>query len=217
MTVVLQPCEACGHEVSPAATACPACGHPATAAAARVDNSFAWALVAIPLLTAVVAVTLYMLKIDASQDWFWLASIGVVAAVALLDERRLRSQGIRISGLGAALLVPFYLIDRSRKAKQTYALPVAWVIAAVVGYGGSVAADRYMGPVDLNMPGIEIYLQQQLDSAYSTSTTVTCPEQQRWWVHDEFVCQATDSSGEVPVRVTLTDRDGGLTWLPETS
>ncbi len=46
---VLQPCAACGHEVSPYAKACPSCGHPVAPAAqpASVWHEMRWSIAAI--------------------------------------------------------------------------------------------------------------------------------------------------------------------------
>jgi len=105
---------------------------------AAVDNRLAWALALTPVLFGFVD---YALRRDANSawaSWIWFAT-NVIFVTA--DTWRLRVGGHAAPSNWWALLVPVYLVQRSRKLGHRFVIPAIWVgafgFALCAGYAGS--------------------------------------------------------------------------------
>jgi hypothetical protein len=175
----------------------------------RTDNSLAWLLVALPLLAPIVIAGVYLSKTDLNSDLVLVVSLAVTIALVVLDQRLLKARGVQVSGPWAALVVPFYFVDRARVTGQTYALAAAWVIAAVVGITAGVAVDRTMGPVDVTREGVQAGLEAAV-SGEGAFCSMTPPV----WVDDTFNCVVEVDGQEAAYQLTIVDHDGRFTYRP---
>lgn len=133
-------CPACGQTLPDNAQRC-LCGQQLAprpdvlvAHPARVDDTFAWAIVATPLVTLLLVVVLG----NASAAFLVLAVVNAVLGVQ--DEKRVRAAGYRgVSWFWAFLLVPVYLVLRARQTGR-WAIPLMWGLCFLVYVAAMSAA-----------------------------------------------------------------------------
>jgi hypothetical protein len=184
-----------------------------TGGAGGVDNSPAWLLVAMPFL--ILGVTIALLSGGVAVDGSAATLVGALAigAVATWDSRMLRARGYQVSGALAFFLVPFYLIQRTKVTRQTYVLPVVWVVVFVGYLMAAQSASNHYGPFQLDMPRLEQSIKQQVDLAASTSSSVSCPSDSTYVLGATFDCTASDGTGQLTERVTVHAK-AFVTWQP---
>lgn len=62
------------------------------------------------------------------------------------------------------------------------------------------------------MSSVESQIKTSLDSSANTDSTVTFPSQIAYQVHDIFFCDASDTTGQARIVVTVTDQAGDLAF-----
>ncbi|GAA2114865.1 DUF2510 domain-containing protein [Nocardioides bigeumensis] len=171
----------------------------------KVDPSFAWALAATPLLGLVI----YYLIPDGGWSTVFLIAAWVGAfALAWADSKRLESAYVDANPATALLLPILYLWSRTKAAKSTPAIPLAWVASAVV-YLAVVLA---LGSVyTYESEEMESEIEKWLADQGLPGATVDCPADVSGRDGEQFDCSAATAAGTLPVVVTLTD-DGGYSW-----
>jgi hypothetical protein len=181
---------------------------------ARVDDTWAWALALVPLLFIAFDAALYLSGVN---DLF---GIGLVAAFfvntifAIADERLLKRAGHDVSLLWALLLVPVYLLLRSKRLGRSQAHLAVWLASFVVYIAGSLAVERAVGIVYLDMQAIERSVGDDAAEVYGGPQEVDCPAEDTWRVGQTFRCDVVDAEGTAIWEVTVRDRDGFVTWAP---
>jgi hypothetical protein len=180
-----------------------------------VDNSFGWLLTFAPLLILLVDAALLLSgAVEVYGYGFWIA-VAVNIVLAVLDSRLLNSRGYDVSTGLAVFLVPVYLVQRARATEQTYAMPAVWAAVFVASVAGSFALERTLGVVQLDMPTVEVAVEDWLDDALGTATAaVTCPDEDAYQVGEAFYCSVSGASAVTSMQVTVESADGSITWQP---
>jgi hypothetical protein len=170
----------------------------------RVDPTYAWTIALLPL----VWIPLAYLAPAAASSWGVFGVWAATAGLAGLDSRRLREQGVMVSAWSVLLLIPVYLILRTKRAGSTPAIPVVWFAS----FGASILALTTFAAVydfdgDYAEPQIEKWLRDQ----GVRNVNVDCPDTTTR-VGGEIECSVTDASGRsVTVVVTMAE-DGAYSW-----
>jgi hypothetical protein len=179
-------------------------------AALHVDNSRAWLLAIAPVLSLCLDAALLFAGFPEAAIVSALIAISVNIALSVWDSRYVKSLGYDVSTGLAVFLVPIYLWQRSRKIGQGQALLAAWIAVFVLALAGSAALSSNFAVMDMRT--MESDLQAAVDEQASTMSTVSCPSKSVYAVHSTFLCDATDSSGQAHVQVTIENSDGSYTW-----
>lgn len=126
--MALMTCPLCAETIPAGGGWCPFCRSdlplksnlaPGVTRALPVDNTFGWALVAVPIVYALVAVAF-------GPRAALLAAIVLNAVFAVQDEKRVRAAGYAYVGaLWGLIFVPVYLFIRSRRTGN-WAIFLAW-------------------------------------------------------------------------------------------
>lgn len=169
-----------------------------------VDNSYAWAMVAVPIIGALIPIAF------PSVPWLLVAIVVTVANVALMapDERRLAAAGYKPVTWVAALVIPVYLVMRTRRMGEPLIL-TTWVVSFLA----AVAIGSLLGPVTIDSAKIDGLLAHDIQSQVGGGTVrVTCPDDPTVRVHGSFTCVVVQGSSSAHVVVQVTDHDGRYTW-----
>jgi hypothetical protein len=199
----------------------PAAATPATSTFAPSDlNTYAWALVLLPLVPVAVAwwaPQIYVPSGASSGEWIVGLTLLVTIVLAYLDEQRLRAAGIRVSAPWAVFLVPLYLMGRTRAARSPLAIPILWFVTfvfSVYALSTFLAVYRYDGG-DVGRDVAHQLQQQQAQEQGrgGPRITVACPEIVGH-PGNTFTCSAHDSSGQTGRVVVSLDASstGGYHW-----
>jgi len=102
-----------------------------------INDSIVWILAFAPLigmfLEYLIAYNMYEedLEIDLAMadTEFWYVTLLLNILLAIWDEKKLKNAGIKISGLWAAFIVPFYLFKRSKVLGHNYSYLIVWIIS----------------------------------------------------------------------------------------
>jgi uncharacterized membrane protein YhaH (DUF805 family) len=135
----------------------------------RDDPSIAWVLALVPLLWLPFD---YFSPEFSASGIALVISISVCAALGAWDARRLRDRGFSISGTWALLLVPVYLIERTKRAQSTPLIPIAWFLGFAIAILGSFTFAATYSFDDWDEAAIEEKLNVS-GGAYS----LECPEE----------------------------------------
>lgn len=182
----------------------PAKPGPSAKGPSRVDPTFAWAVALVPL----VALPIYYLAptddaVSGTAFGVWI----ITAVLASADSNRLAARGVKVNAAWVLLLPLIYLIDRTKKADSTPAIPLVWV-AGVGTYLAVVASLGFV--VEHDSTSVELEIASWAEEQSGSRPTVTCPEI-RGRDGDTFDCTARYGDAVVPITVTLTD-DGSYKW-----
>ena len=177
-----------------------------------VDNTLGWLLVIAPILIVVIDFALLASgAVEAYSYGFWIA-IAFNTALAVTDSRLLNKRGYQVSSVLALFLIPFYLVQRSRATKQSYAMPAAWVALFIVSIAGSALVERTLGVLEMDMDFVEASIKSDVDRTFQTSATVTCPPETNYQVGEVFYCDVEDGTGSLQMEVTVENSNGDVTW-----
>ena len=182
-------------------------------AAGEIDNSRVWLLAVVPLLLVCIdAAFLYSGVAEGSWVGFAIAVI-INTAIVIWDSRSLKRQGYDVSAALGFLFVPGYIAQRSNRVKQSQFPLVTWIVAFVIGFGGSVILENHF--VNLDMNAVTASLTTWVDKGASVNATVQCPDRSVYAVHSIFLCAIRnngDSTDTANVQVTVENSDGDITW-----
>jgi hypothetical protein len=175
----------------------------------RVDNTYAWALASVPVISLAVAAPVTLMGFD--DAWTIAILVGLVLNVlfAMRDEDRLAEAGVRGWGVvWAVLLVPVYLVGRAGRVSGSVFIPIAWVLATAVYMVGLMVVEE-RAPVDIDDVWLESAIDDWLDDNGIGGVT-DCPEASVR-VDDTFTCEVSGGPASL-VEVTVEDIDGAVTW-----
>lgn len=85
-----------------------------------------------PVWWLIADILFYRLGGDEALPAANVATVFVMVVLVLLDSRALAKLGVRVSPWWGVLLIPPYLVVRTRRAQSTWALPITWLILVVV-------------------------------------------------------------------------------------
>jgi hypothetical protein len=127
---------------------------------------------------------------------------------AIIDARRVQALGYRDDTLPAALLVPVYLIVRTRKVGSSVAIPILWFVTfglSVVALATFARVHAYSGD------DVGQYVDQQLSQQLGGHVTFHCPDMSDL-SGASYTCTAQDRKrNTAAVDVTLGG-DSGYVW-----
>lgn len=203
-TVHVVPKQEVGTPPAVLAAAAPASFSPT---AAKDDTSYVWGLVLLPLVGIVLDWTVPAITADGgTAAGFFGASIALVFA----DARRLKENGIQ-NGPSRwwVLLIPGYLIARTRRIGSAAIIPIAWFLAF-----GASALSVYLAPFPTDWTGEEIAsdIEAQFAEEFDTTATVTCPSIDNALKGDSIDCDVREEGGETATAHVEFDNDSGYTW-----
>ena len=190
-------------------------------APARVDPTYAWALAATPLVAALLPLAFPTIS-DTAALW---VAVAINSVLVVADLNRLKAVGIEINALLALLVVPLYLVLRTKRANSTPAIPVVWVAAFLVALalpnlaaGQSVGSDGGTGSNTVRMDSNTLESQltglvaKQVGGSES-DVTVSCPSSIEADLGSPFPCDVSASDGSSgSVYVTVNDAAGHYDW-----
>ena len=137
----------------------------------------------------------------------WIGVWGMTWLLARADSQRLRASGVHTTPSLALLGGIFYLLQRTKAAKSTPALPLVWLATT----GVYVAIVMSVGAVlTYDTAAVEADIESGFTDKGTPRAHVTCPEI-RGTDGDQFDCTASIGGQSVAVVVTLTN-DGGYRW-----
>lgn len=173
--------------------------------AARVDPTYAWTLAALPLVWVPVA---YWAPAVGASPGAWTGALVVSALLATLDQQRLAGAGRRVSVAWALLLVPVYLILRTRAARSTPAIPVVWFAA----FAASVLAlSTFASAVEVDPDELEPHIARWAREQGLRGVTVSCPSKVVR-AGQEITCNVTSRAGGGPALVDVVVDTDGYRW-----
>jgi hypothetical protein len=183
--------------------------HASTARPSRVkdETAYVWAVALLPIALIVLYLTVPEVF---STNYIWFGYWAVAAVLCWLDAKQLRARGVWVEAIGGILLLPLYLISRTRRAGSTPGIPIVWFAA----FGGSIlAAYLAAGPYDFDEDQIETDVASQLDEQLDGSFSVDCPETGTVVGGDVVTCDYSDESGTTSGTLAITfDRKGSYSW-----
>jgi hypothetical protein len=169
----------------------------------RVDPTYAWTTALLPLTWLLVA---YFAP--EALTWAWLPLVGVAVLLCALDRRRIRAEtGIELAP-SDLLIVPVYLIDRTRKLHSTPAIPVVWFVATGVAL---LSMFTFAASYQFDGDGIEPQITKWIKGQGIDDATVDCPNT---WVHEgkKVTCTVIRPNGKMTAVYVQLDSDGFYTW-----
>jgi hypothetical protein len=175
----------------------------------KADPTFAWTLAFAPLLF--VLVPLVFRTISDSNSLFIAVAVNVGLCVA--DRASLKKAGLYVDS-GWVLLVPGYLIVRTKRAESTPAIPVVWFVSFLVSLALPTLIPATGGPVTMDSHKVEEQIVQAFRTQERLRVTVSCPHDPRVPINGQFTCNVTAPTDGSTARilVTVTDSDGRYTW-----
>jgi hypothetical protein len=114
----------------------PPSGGVTAAPPAKPGMPFAWALACTPIIWLLLDVVILQFGGSFDSPLSTLAALAVNTVLVVLDSRALSKAGVRLSPWWGILLLPVYLVLRTKRAHSTIAVPLLW-LALVVGYGAA--------------------------------------------------------------------------------
>jgi hypothetical protein len=99
----------------------------------RPSMTYAWLLAVTPVMFLLTDLTFLRLFAGDSVLSSSAVSMGLLVGLVLADSSKLQRAGVRVSPWWGVLLLPVYLILRTKRAGSTVAVPVVW-FALMVGY-----------------------------------------------------------------------------------
>ncbi len=93
-----------------------------------LDNTFAWAIVAVPLLSLLLPLAFPTI----SGGMLGLAMVVLNVVFAVADDKRVQAAGyVEVGALWGLILVPVYLVLRARRVGM-WAIPLLWGVSFLV-------------------------------------------------------------------------------------
>jgi hypothetical protein len=173
----------------------------------RADPTYAWTIALLPAA----AIPFVMLEDPAGQlagGAVWLLTL----VLAQADAGRLEKVGVKVHPAWSLLSGIFYLVERTRKAGSTPAIPITWGAAVA----SSLAVFIWLVPDTWTFDPAEVQseIQTWMDSEYDVDALVLCPPGEiEGEVGDTFTCDAMIGDGSsAKFRVTIED-DGYYSWV----
>lgn len=169
------------------------------------DTSLAWVLALIPALWLPVD---YFVPAVANERPAILIGIAVSTLLIYLDKRRLRERGVESAWLISYLLIPLYLIIRTRRAGSSMAIPIVWFATFGLSLLGTFTfTASYWFDGDVESRNIE----HQLSEQGIRGTNVSCPDRA---AHDgdTITCTVVDRHGNSSLITVTIDSDNGYVW-----
>jgi hypothetical protein len=167
--------------------------------------TFAWLLAATPVMFLLSDLVFMRLIEGAYVLVSSVVSLVVIVGLVIADSTALQRAGVKVSTWWGILLLPVYLILRTKRARSTVAVPVVWV-ALMVGYALASAAL----PHDDDRRASETASPAAVPShpPFSPTASVRQIGGAAVWIE----CVIVTPSGE---RVQPLDRDLGPIWKAE--
>lgn len=180
-------------ELTPTATALP-----------KVDPTYAWTVAALPLATLIL-----VFVVPSAIDWAWVPVLAVTLLLCSLDRRRIEEvMGVELPPADV-LLVPLYLVDRTRKIRSTPAIPVAWFAA----FGFSLLAlSTFAAPADFVGSDVEPEIATWVQQQGAHGISVDCPEAVTVRAGQTVSCTVSDTVGNSRM-VDVTVQTDQYTWV----
>lgn len=180
--------------------------------AAKPIDTWAWALVAVP----VVLLVFDLITGFASSTSDGVAAVTFVFAIALnfglgyLDaEANPQLKGGTMKAL-AGLLVPVYLFKRAKIFSSTPVHGITWLLT----FTFSILATLSSGAGDVIDAGtVERAIRAHLQDITGVTVQVDCGNDRPLDVGTSFICTATAPGERLSVRVTIENRQGDVTWV----
>lgn len=91
----------------------------------QVDNTLVWILAFAPIVGGIIDLMLGI----------WISTLIINIGLSLLDEKKLEKQGIDMSQLGNAWLVPVYLYKRAKYFGHSMAYFIVWLVTFFISMG----------------------------------------------------------------------------------
>jgi len=137
----------------------------------------------------------------------------VTCLLANLDRSRLISRGISVSGWWILLLVPGYLIERTRRAGSTAAIPLTWFATFFLSI---VASFSFAAAYEIDTLEVEQEIESWAYRQTDYRADVECPDGSWYRVGETFNCtmRFVGTSETGVVTVTVKD-DGYYIWEVE--
>jgi len=176
---------------------------PTATTSSKVDPTYAWTVAALPLASLVLA-----FMVPSAIGWAWAPTLAVSIMLCSLDRRRIEDvTGVELAP-SDVLLVPLYLIDRTRKVGSTPAIPVVWFAA----FGFSVLAlSTFAAPVEFTGSYVEPRIASWVRQQGGQGITVECPDAGTVRAGQVVSCSVSDQAGNSRM-VDVTVESDQYTW-----
>ncbi len=177
----------------------------AGSSSAKDETSFAWTIAFIPAIWLPVT---YFAP-GTAQSAF--AVVGIYVATLTLvffDEKRLNERGVHVTSSWALILVPAYLVSRTKRAGSTPAMPIAWFVTAgisILAMFTFAASYEFDGDVEGSA------IERQMDRRGFAGVHVDCPSK-TGHDGDTILCTVKDRQGNRGVLTVTLDSDTGYVW-----
>lgn len=200
-----------GRSNGPMLTDTPEPGVGSANAGRKVDNTFAWTLALAPLVFILLDVVLLQAGVSPTTGWALVLPLAINIALAVADSLRLKALGYRVSTVLAAVFVPAYLIDRSRKIGGFWAIPIVWFVAALM-YLASSSVVANVGGIELDEGLVEAGIEDWARDNGAAQVIADCPKGLILPVGGSFECSVTELSGTYTVLVEVVNEQGYVEW-----
>lgn len=170
----------------------------------RTDPTYAWTIAALPIVWIPLA---YFAPAIAVSPFVLFGYWVLAYILAVLDSRQLHRAGIEVAPR-LVVLIPWYLIRRTTRARSTPAIPIVWFAAAAASL---LAQFTFAAVVQVDGDVLEPEIKKWATDQGAAVASIDCPTT---WAHegDTITCSVTLDDGSLaPVDVELGD-NGYYTW-----
>lgn len=175
-----------------------------------------WVLAAGPLIGVAIGVAALRAMRGRSVADVWVLALAVNLVLVALDAHRLRRAGLPAPSPPYQVVVPAYVVQRTRCLHQHGSYTVVWVVALAAAVVLSSPLTRWAARephTALDMDKITRAIQDKLAATTGRPATVHCPPAEPSRPGVRFSCQATGPGGPVEsIEVTVQDTQGDIVW-----
>lgn len=178
---------------------------PAAVTPIKDETSYAWTIALLPALWLPFA---YFAPGWEQTNYALLGFVLVTLMLAYFDGKRLRERGVDLDSSWAFILIPVYLMNRTKHAGSTPAIPIAWFVT----FGISILASfTFAASIQFDGDVESRNIEGQLDDQGYPGIDVTCPSK-TGHTGDTVLCTVVDQQGNSGVLTVTLDSDTGYVW-----
>ena len=209
-------CQKCGTENQAGSGFCMKCGTNLAqiATSGSPSNVYYWSLSLMPLLIGITGLALST-ALESSQALVISLVVAIVANVTLVvaDANELKKIGMTPNVLLGILLIPVYLYRRAKLARAPQVGLIIWSASFALSFLVESIGASTVGSME-STERVESYITTWLlDNDYASADVyVECPDTVLSKPQATFLCNATSSSGETLLQVTVENVAGDVTW-----
>jgi hypothetical protein len=209
-------CQKCGSENQAGSGFCMKCGTnlAQNTPSGSPSNVYYWSLSLMPLIVGVTGLALST-ALESSQALIISLVVALLANITLVvaDSNELKKIGITSNVLLGILLIPVYLYRRAKLVGSPQVGLILWSVAFTLSFLVESFGASNVGSME-STERVESYITTWLlDNEYASADVyVECPDTVLSKPQATFLCNATSSSGETLLQVTVENVAGDVTW-----